>query len=285
LVAPWNGGSGFYPGDAHGAVDQIAEATHSRLAAFTTMIRRCRDLVQRMGLKSKPEKGGSKTTILIRCRNEFPDEALAWLDAAYMLIGGDSKFPPLLGTGGNDGRLEFTNNFMQRVVDVVDPQTGAPRASSAAWLEASLLGRPAAGLTAKAAIGQFSPGASGGANAEAGYEAESLTNPWDFILMLEGALLFSAAAARRLGTSEAGALSYPFTVRSTGAGYGSAALQDAGSSRAETWMPLWSHPVKLGELQALLCEGRANVGRRQARVGVDFARAVAGLGVDRGITV
>ena len=29
----------------------------------------------------------------------FPDDALGWLDAAYVLTSGGVKYPPLLGTG------------------------------------------------------------------------------------------------------------------------------------------------------------------------------------------
>ncbi len=101
--------------------------------------------------------------------------------------------------------------------------------------------------------------------------------------MIEGALLFAAAATRRLESSVPGALSYPFTVRSTGAGSGAAALGDENSARAEIWVPLWSAPTGLAELKALLAEGRATIGRRPVRDGLDFARAVSRLGVDRGI--
>jgi len=286
ILAPWNGGSGFYPKDTRTAIDAIGESRSSRLSDYAQLVRQARSIIGRLGIGAKPAKN-RKPLVLTACRNEFPDHALVWLDAAYLLTGGDPKYPPLLGTGGNDGRLEFTNNFMQRLVEVMDPTTaeGEPTEQSAGWLAGALLGEPVSGLLAGAPIGQFLPGNAGGANAEAGYGGDSLVNPWDFILVMEGALLFATAATRRLGSVERGVLSYPFTVHTTGAGYGSAAHKDAatGASRAETWLPLWQRPVRLDELRALLSEGRAVVGRRQARSGVDFAQAVATLGVDRGI--
>ncbi len=286
ILAPWNGGSGFYPEDRRAAIEAIGKSPSSRLRDYAQLIRQARLIIRRLGIGAKPAKD-RKPRLLTACRNAFPDHALVWLDAAYLLTGGDPKYPPLLGTGGNDGRLEFTNNFMQRLVEVMDPTTaqGEPTEQSAGWLAGSLLGEPVSGLLAGAPIGQFLPGNAGGANAEAGYGGDSLVNPWDFILMMEGALLFATAATRRLGSVERGALSYPFTVHTTGAGYGSAAPEDAatGASRAETWLPVWQRPVRLDELRALLSEGRAVVGRRQARSGVDFAQAVATLGVDRGI--
>ena len=102
--------------------------------------------------------------------------------------------------------------------------------------------------------------------------------------MLEGAVLFAASATRRLASDESGALSYPFTVRVTAGGSGVAALGDEDNARAEIWMPLWSLPTSLRELEALLSEGRVTLGRRPVRDGLDFARAVAGLGVDRGVS-
>jgi CRISPR-associated protein Csx17 len=110
-----------------------------------------------------------------------------------------------------------------------------------------------------------------------------LVNPWDFILMLEGSLLFAAAATRRLESRAPRALSYPFTVRATGAGSGSAALGDESNARAEMWLPLWSASTSLAELKSLLAEGRVTVGRQPARDGLGFIRAISKLGVDRGI--
>ena len=48
-------------------------------------------------------------------------------------------------------------------------------------------------------------------------------------------------------------------------------------------MPLWGAPCSLNELRCLLAEGRAAINARPSRDGLDFARAVAQLGVDRGI--
>ena len=52
-------------------------------------------------------------------RNRCPDALLPWIDAAVVLTGEDTFFPPLLGTGGNDGRLDFSTNFHQRLLDVL----------------------------------------------------------------------------------------------------------------------------------------------------------------------
>jgi CRISPR-associated protein Csx17 len=284
IVAPWNGGSGFYPTDNKAAIHNIGHSDHARFSGYRQVIALATDLLEKLELTSKPGEKEKKTELLESCRNEFPEEALAWLDAVYVLTGAGPKFPPLLGTGGNDGRLEFTNNFMQRLTDVFEAANGLPKSTAGRWLSAALGGLAEKGLLPNAAIGQFFPGAAGGANATAGFEADSLINPWDFIFMMEGSLLLAASCVKRLGKAGPGVLAYPFTVNQVGAGYASASRQDEAHSRAEIWLPLWERPFSLLELKALFSEGKAQVGRRQAADGLDFSRAVATLGIDRGIS-
>lgn len=286
IVAPWNGGSGFFPADKEKKIAPlvaIESSSHPRLAAYRETIQQSKKILTVLGLDSKPD-AEKKQLLLESCRNKFPEAALEWLDAVYVLTDRGPKYPPLLGTGGIDGRLEFTNNFMQRLVDVIDSKTGLPTEKSRGWLESALSGKPAGNLVRDAAIGQFYPVAVGGANASAGFESDSLINPWDFILMIEGTLLFAASCVKRMGRAGPGVLAYPFTVRQVGVGYASASQSDEQQSRAELWLPLWERPCSLRELKALFSEGKVQVGRRQAVDGIDFTRAVATLGVDRGIT-
>jgi CRISPR-associated protein Csx17 len=281
IIAPWNGGSGFYPKDNATGITAIETGRTRRLAAYVKAIRFGRKLAIELQLMESP-KGEEKARLLRRFRSGAAPAVLAWFDAAILLSGDEARYPPLLGTGGNDGRLDFTNNFMQRVTDVIDSESGEPSVRAPAWLRGSLFGEATPGLSSNA-VGQFNPGGVGGPNASIGYEAGSLINSWDFVLMLEGALLFAAAASRRLESVDAGGLSYPFTVRNTGAGGGGAAMDDESNARAEIWMPLWERPAGLAELRILLAEGRARLRGHTARDGLDFARAVAALGVDRGI--
>jgi CRISPR-associated protein Csx17 len=280
IVAPWNGSSGFYPKDKKLGIDAIANSDASRFADYVSVIKIAKNLVSSFGLSQKPE-GDEKPQILLACRNRFPETSIAWLDAAYVLTKNKAKYPPLLGTGGNDGHLEFTNNFMQRLTELFNSNDGEPNNPAATWLSNALYDSPTNGLLDRA-IGQFNPGSAGGANATVGFEAKALINPWDYVLMIEGSLVFATASVKRLGRNEAGALSYPFTVKAVGAGYGSAAISDE-NPRGEIWLPLWSSPAKVSEVLALFSEGRAQVGSRPAANGVDFASSVATLGTDRGL--
>ena len=305
ILAPWNGGSGFYyqeeklkekdpktgkriktgvrnqPTKATKTLDNMISSTSERLQNYRNVANDCKNVILSLGYIEAP-KEHEKHKLLINLRAVLPDEALVALDAA-LVIGEDKPgYAPILGTGWNDGNLDFSNNFMQRLVELFDLSSGVAYEKTTALLVNSLFGIPTPGLT-DASIGQFSPGAAGGPNATTGFDAASLINAWDFILMLEGAILFAAAATRRLESAEPGALSYPFTVRATGSGDGNTALDDEGNARAELWLPIWGTPTSFNELKNVLTEGRVTLGRTAVRDGLDFIRAVSKLGVDRGI--
>ena len=281
ILAPWNGGSGFFPNDNKDGFIPLSTSSAERFAPISEAIATASQVLVDLHLAEKPNPD-SKPALLMALRGRGSDALLTWLAAAVVLSGGEPAYPPLLGTGGNDGRLDFTNNFLQRLVELFDPTTGAPIGLAAAWLNHAMYATPTPKLTQKA-IGQFAPGHIGGANATSGFSTDSHMNPWDFVLMLEGALLFVTATSRRLESNQQARLAYPFTVYPNSGGSGTMAQPDAGSSRGEIWMPLWANPVRLDEIRVLLGEGRATLGRRAARDGLDFARAVSRLGTDRGI--
>lgn len=131
-------------------------------------------------------------------------------------------------------------------------------------------------------IGQFFPGAAGGPNSSTGYAGKANVNPWDYVLMLEGAILFRAGLARRCQSQKLPQAAAPFAVRGSGAGYASSDSSDEGA-RGEQWMPLWSHPSTLPEVTSLFREGRSQIDGKAAERGTDMARSVSRMGVARGI--
>ena len=285
IIAPWNGGSGFYPKDNKEGIGPLSGAVAARFRAIGSAITVAAGEIRRRGWDARPE-ADAKAELIATLRGRLADSALRWLDATVALSGGRLSFPQLLGTGGNDGRLDFTNNFMRRLVaardGLFDAATGAPAPQSERLLRAALEADSAQELRSYSA-GQFSPGAAGGANATVGYDGPARANPWEFVLALEGAVLFAGAATRRhQGAPETGA-SFPFTVRPTAAGWGGVAEADRTSVRAEFWAPLWGRPAGCDELAGLLKEGRAILHGKTARDGLDFARAASTLGTSRGI--
>lgn len=286
VITPWNGKSGFWGGTQ--AIESIKDSTHPRLALYRETIEKAYQVIQMQGLKEKPSEA-DKAEMLTRMRSWLPEPAVVWIDALCVLADEKPVFAPVLGTGGNDGRLEFSVNFIQRLADVIEFRSSETNRSQAhlkqsqAWLRNALFGETGVRL-ARAAIGQFHPGGIGGANASQSFDGESLVNPWDFVLMIEGALMLAGSVARRAGREGSQRPAFPFTVNASSAGWDTVADADAETARRELWMPLWERSISIEELKHVLSEGRAQVGRRAASNGVDFARAVAGLGVDRGLS-
>ena len=277
VVSPWNGGSGFNAKDNSKAMDTILELELPRFQLWNEVIATGKQILAQQGTNKKD-------WVLAQCRIRFPDEALDWLDAAYVLTADGSRFPPLLGTGGNDGRLEFSNNFMQNVVLALNLEVRRNGATTTRnQLVAALFNEGSPELL-KRSNGFYNPGSVGGANSSVGFDGDALTNPWDYVLMFEGALLFAGAAARRLSPQSTSKAVFPFTVDNSAAGYGTSSDSEYGdSARAEFWAPLWSQPVNFHELDHMVSEGRAQLGKRQVSNGTNFARAVAGLGTERGV--
>lgn len=309
VVAPWNGGSGFYTQDKNQRVmlDALCDAPAARFDDYRAAVAAAREVV---GTRTGQPKDEEKAELLRHARRLFPDEALKWLDAAFVLGDDKTDYPPLLGSGGNDGRLDFTINFIARLLSVLPeaierdsreqlrdvPEAKAVKAKERAsrraqarlresetQLRAALFGDTPATLE-KAAVGQFYPAGAGGANATQGVSGESYVNPWDFILAIEGTLILASATVRQLAAGARSRASFPFTARNSTIGYGTATENE--KMRAEMWLPLWSRPTSHHEIAQVFGEGRVQFSgshRESARTGFDFARAVAELGVDRGI--
>lgn len=316
FVSPWNKGSGFYATNDRGlgpiegsraprfeAFRQGIAAARKPLAAITNADAE----VRRLKGQTKAKRGSTAArsrddpdykTELAAAEREFKrlkadlygPLALEWrgphrdwMDAAMVLSpDGEPAWPALLGTGGNDGRLDFTNAAMQRLGDLFDLASDKGHATLAAraLLKTALFETPSAALPA-APVGQFLPGSAGGANGTTGPEAGSRVNPWDFVLMLEGAVAFRGKVTRKLADRDMRA-AIPFAVAAQPIGHATRGKEK--QTRGEQWLPLWVLPASWPDLTALFGEGRAQLGRSPARRPLDFARAIARLGVARGLT-
>ncbi|MDQ3366564.1 MAG: type I-U CRISPR-associated protein Csx17 [Myxococcota bacterium] len=317
FVSPWNRGSGFFAARDKG-LNPIEISTASRFAPFRAGIAAARaelaqlddaaTYVRALKDTTKSKKGKAATARkddpaykreLAAAEKRFKALKLdlfkpfdlawrgphrAWMEAALVLPeGGSPMFPSLLGTGGNDGRLDFTNNAMQglgELFELAAPAAG-PR-SGATDLLGEALWMTATNQLSSSAIGQFLPGDAGGANSTTGFDGGCLINPWDFVLMMEGTILFSARSTRRLGVIAAARASAPFAVHAHAVGHGTPG--DEKAERGEQWMPLWSAPCVLTDLSTMLGEARLQLGRQTALRPIDVALAVARLGVARGVS-
>lgn len=317
FVSPWNKGSGFYTDDDKGLAP-VERSVARRFEPFRRGIAAARkelDAIAKADAEVRRLKDETKSKRDVKAPRSKDDPAFKaelaaaerefkrlksdlfgpfalawrgphrdWMDAA-MVLSPDRvpSWPALLGTGGNDGRLDFTNTAMQRLADLFDlgsiEGTATPRARS--MLGTALFELPSADML-NASVGQFLPGSAGGANGTTGPGAESRVNPWDFVLMLEGAVAFRGLTTRRLGAREDMRAAIPFAIAAQAVGHATRGKEK--DARGEQWMPLWESASTWQDTSALFGEGRAQLGRGSARRPLDFARAIARLGVARGLT-
>ncbi|MGH3621188.1 MAG: type I-G CRISPR-associated protein Cas8g1/Csx17, partial [Sciscionella sp.] len=287
IVSPWSEGAGLVAKGSNrtaaDAVDSVRRSSDPRLGSLRAAVR-AGDRVIAIGLERGWGGQGSdlwdktrKRDVLALCRREFPDVALAWLDAAATLGQDDNPaYSRLLGTGGNFGRQDLSATYLARV-DTVFRDGRSPD-----WLRSLVTGDESVPYL-RDTVGQFDPGRAGGIQSSPWEKADDsgFVNPWAFVLTLEGTLLFASAVVRRHGADHS-RVALPFQVNGSTAGYGSAAPGEI--PLGELWAPEWTSPARLDEVTHLLAEGRAEWRSGPARSGLDFARAVATLGVDRGIT-
>lgn len=282
VLSPWNGGSGFGAKDKEPVkrLGSIQSHPSARLASLRAAITVAEDVVARARDAGWITDSGvaEKDRVVLEFRNRCPDELLPWIDATIVLAGDNTFFPPILGTGGNDGRLDFSTNFHEqllRVMGVTDKDRGRSLASAR-----DLLAGTQESQLSDAPIGQFDPGNAGGPGSSVYGAAGSLANPWSYILTVEGALLFAASATRR-NQHAAGRAAMPFTVTPSPDGSSSGAAGE--ESRGEVWTPIWGQECTLAEIRQLFSEARASWRGRPARRAVDFYAATRTLGVSRGI--
>jgi CRISPR-associated protein Csx17 len=279
VLSPWNEGSGFGTKDVT-PKQRLAALVGSQSGRFDRF-RAAMPVATEIGQRYRTagwKKDQAKERAVREFRNRCPDELLPWIDAAVVLGSDGALFPPLLGTGGNDGRLDFSTTFHQQLLEVLDPAPAARRRSRAQ--AADLLAGAQQEPLAKLPIGQFDPGAAGGRGSSPFGGAESMANPWLFVLLVEGALLFAASAARRqLHGARRAAI--PFTVAAFPDGSPGGTADK--TSRGEVWAPVWRRPFSWPEIRQLFTEARASWRGRPAQRAADFYAATRTLGVARGV--
>ena len=287
LIAPWNGGSGFFKADQKGAwykgFEPMMSSTAPRFKTYREAITAGQELLGTRDKKFDSKESELKQELLRAADAKFRGKLSDWLRAAFSInADGSPVYPAMLGTGGNDGRLDFTNNFMQKLAELFDLKSanGAAKEGTDAFVRESLFGAATPHLK-DTPIGQFAPGAAGGVNSGNGFDSKASVNPVDFLLMLEGAIAFVPALVRRAATSTLPQAAAPFAVHSGSGGHATAVADE--NNRGEQWMPIWERPLGYQELQQMLGEARCRVGNRSASRPREVVQAIARCGVSNGI--
>lgn len=307
IIAPWNGGSGFYyregktkekdpttgkmiktgvrnaPTEATRRIDAFAASKSPRFKRIAEAIAVARTVIHEFGFYEAPDlKSGKKAALIARYRSVVDEEATGWIDAALAIVGEQFDPAAVLGSGGNDGNLDFSTTFQAALMSVMNIEDGSGRSGSSAALDVALFDSAVTGAQA-AGVSQLAPGTICAPNSGTGFVGVERGISWSLILMFEGAMAF-AGTATRYGAANRTRGSFPFSVSQLASGSGAVGGEDDSSNRAvELWLPLWNRPATFAELRGLFGEGKAHIGRTEARDGLTFARAVSALGVSRGI--
>ena len=237
---------------------------------------------------TKKEIDANKEMLLCMCRNRLSDDAILWIDAvgtvAVDKAQTKAKFAPILGSGGNDGNFDMAKNFVINIDRMLISKNNNQE-KSRNLLNASLFAEmaPLSNITTMG----HNPSGSGGPNFGSGFDGKTLSNPWDYIFMVEGALLCAGSVSKHLSANRGTAV-FPFTASTSTIGYSTASPEDTDEggepiSRGEIWMPIWERPTTHAEIVHTFTEGRIQLGRKNAKTGTEFAQAVITLGTDRGI--
>jgi CRISPR-associated protein Csx17 len=268
ILGPWAARAGFFKVEkAKCAMDKILLSDNKRFDGLKEGISACRRLLEQHHVTEKAQDD-EKIDLLFWCRRELPRTMMQWLDACYVLRAdmADARrcFPPIMGTGANEGSGSYVSNFIQAI-----EMTLLDRLCDQHLLR-SLIKQPNTGISKSVSLGQFVP------------DSDDQGNPWDLLLCLEGIPLLSSSITRisQQGFDRTDTAS-PFSTRGASAGHQSSGDDEM---RGEQWFPLWDRWASLTDVRCLFLTGRAQVKSRNAHTSVDFARSIARTGVTHGVT-
>src|SRR5487761_201805 len=265
IFAPWGGRPGFYKDGndkAKKRLDVLRDLNPpGRFTASQQVVKLTDEILKSRGWSdvAKKKRAQLKPLIITAMRNGWGDSAVDWFDACLSLEE-DARFGFLYGTGGNEGSADITNNFWELIGEAIGLPT--PTVDTNECLIATLFSGPRIGGTSRTA-GQHFPLGAGSSNCGQDFFSSSSTNPWDVLLMMEGAVLFAGATTKRLSQHGKGKAAFPFMIDHLASDEASTSIKDEAKQdaqvmrcRAEFWMPLWTQPTSLPGIRALLAEGK-----------------------------
>jgi CRISPR-associated protein Csx17 len=268
VITPWQSGGGWGPKDVTPAqrLSVLRSSRSPRLEAMRRSVRVADEVMQRHG-------GEGKDALVLRLRNNLPDEAIPWLDVAVPLRAGASGLleaapAPLAGSGGNDARWDLSSNYHAAILALrleCEPEPSGATADPAVARRRGLLHDLLDGTEHQPLL-ELSLGPY--------WEASEprLANPWALVLAAEGLCAFGDAPVR-----EQWQRAQPWT---TAAG----PEHDREPGWGEAWLPLWGQPMTMGEA-ALVLGGPAPRWRgRAALTPAQMYASLRTLGWPRGIT-
>lgn len=270
-----------------GSMDELVEALGkiARKGEWTPYERGWADAQK----KSTKERSGTQLALWQASADEIGLELLT----AHAVPAASVSFNPLLGSGGNAGRRDFSAGWKLATEKLGaalkannSPTSSKRRKATGASsdpkveLEALLLGQPTTWLLEKLNAASWFSDANKLYNSGQAPFREGRLSPWAMALACEGLAFLAGGASRRLGARARATGAFPFVTRAAAP----TVAGEAGRDLAEFWAPIWDRPMTLAEARALFSRGRAEVRGRGASTPSAFATAIVRRGVDAGIS-
>lgn len=233
FASPWNGLSGFHPGDDPRARDAIATSDQPRLQPYRDTLQSIATTLAELGITEKPQRE-AKTRLMRRLLETLPEPAQRWPRAVYTISDDDIRFNSLLFTGGNDLRFDLSRAFMWAIQHLFLTPQGEQQSGS--LLRARLFDAPAGKQRAKPG-GPYEPASSASPNGiDSADISLPLSNPWTYLLTLEGLLELDSSYRR-----------YPALAHQ-------ASLSLEETRRDDLSLPFWSQPLTYRALREALAQ-------------------------------
>ena len=195
---------------------------------------------------------------------------------AHIVGRGRNQFNPVFGSGGNIARRDLA----AVAIDSISLLKWKNVAGKKEWLSHTLFADVETVLPELSSAGTWFVYANKAFNSGRNWHREGLLSPWSYLLALEGALLLTGGAGRRLGSQSRPYAAFPFVAEAQAPASGG----ELGTTRAEFWAPIWERPCHLGEVRVLFSRGLARIGERAAKAPHEFAIAARKSGADAGIS-
>jgi CRISPR-associated protein Csx17 len=182
-------------------------------------------------------------------------------------------FNPIFGTNRKNQKRDLARAWKEA-------RTLTEQPTSPDWLNATLLGVAEVNVPDFTKAGTWFIYNNKAFNSGLDWSREGSLSPWSFLLAMEGALLLTGGAGRRLSARASAYALFPFLSQPLQP----EAHAELEHGEAEFWAPTWSAPATLREVKLLFVRGLARIGGRAASAPHEFAIAALGAGTDAGVT-
>lgn len=185
IVSPWLKGSGFFGKEGSEVLRRCEEAPAPRFAVLAQAIEEARQILEEKGFREAPPTD-AKLAFLDELDTRWSGRR--WLAAAFDGVGPRRRPNPQLGTGGNDGRLDYSQAFLRRLEALfeLDSNAGVPGPRALRRLRSFLFEEAYPRTSGRWPTGRLDPSESGGLSTTAAALGPPRGSAWSLILTLEG---------------------------------------------------------------------------------------------------